>query len=734
MNAALTLATVNLENCDKEPIHIPGLVQPHGVLLAVDTAGSLTHASRNARELFPALPEPGSPLLPGHLGDSGPLQAALALVRREATSAEDAAPLALEWTSPVDGSLFDVVLHAFLGRVVIEFEHRGPRHEDLASFALLAHRSMGRLRNRRAVGAMLEEAVATVRELTGFDRVMAYRFHEDDSGEVVAESRVDALDPYLGRRFPASDIPAQARRLYLINTLRLIADVRDEQVPVDAAPHDRTPLDLSHSVLRSVSPIHIEYLKNINVAASMSMSIVVNGRLWGLIACHHRTAHRVPYAIRMACDVLSQMVSSSVQTGLERVNAARRSQAADVRSRLVDVILNGDDVLGSLGDLGRLMQPVIAHDGVVFAHAGKIVADSTLTSDAIGVLMRWLDELPDDLVAIDACPALPPPVAEAIAPYCGVLALRFDPVNHGHIVFLRREQVETITWSGPPDKAGRIGPLGARLTPGGSFAEWRQVVEGTSAPWDAHGLEIARQLLDELGRATSARGAEMERARARLLAVLGHDLRDPLQTISMAARLIEHGDPGSRVSQRINSSTGRMDRMITQVLDMSRLHGGLGLGLRLVTCDVAALVRNILEDMAVAHPRFVIHATLPPSLMATADPDRLAQVASNLLSNARHHGAVGKPLSVRLLSVDGFVEFAVSNHAAPIPEASARILFQPLKERSVGNERNPSGLGLGLYIASEIVKGHQGSLRYGHADEQVTFTVRFPQDLAPTPA
>jgi chemotaxis family two-component system sensor kinase Cph1 len=275
---------------------------------------------------------------------------------------------------------------------------------------------------------------------------------------------------------------------------------------------------------------------------------------------------------------------------------------------------------------------------------------------------------------------------------------------------------------------------GARLTPGGSFAEWRQVVEGTSVPWDAHGLEIARQLLDELGRATSARGAEMERARARLLAVLGHDLRDPLQTISMAARLIEHGDPGSRVSQRINSSTGRMDRMITQVLDMSRLHGGLGLGLRLVTCDVAALVRNILEDMAVAHPRFVIRATLPPALMVTADPDRLVQVASNLLSNARHHGSVGKPLSVRLASTEGAVEFAVSNHGAPIPESNARILFQPLKERSVGNERNPSGLGLGLYIASEIVKGHQGSLRYSHVDEQVTFTVRFPHDLPPTPA
>lgn len=731
--APVSLATVNLENCDQEPIHIPGFVQPHGVLLALDLEGRLTHASRNARAVFPALPALGLPLLPGHLGDDEPLGEPLQRMREEAAAGGDeVAPMALEMS--VADAVFDVVVHAFGRRVIVEFERRDPDHDALASFALMAHRSMGRLRNRRDIATLLDDAVAVVRELTGFDRVMAYRFHHDDSGEVVAEARADTLDPYLARRFPTADIPAQARRLYIINTLRLIADVRDEQVPIDAVAGDLAPLDLSHSVLRSVSPIHIEYLKNINVAASMSVSIVVGGRLWGLIACHHRTAHRVPYAIRMACDVLSQMVSASVQTALERAGATRRSQAADVRSKLVDVILHGDDIAAGMGEVGRNMQHAIANDGVLFAHSGKLVDDGSLPREAAAQLMRWLDEQRDDLVAASERIALPAAVGDAIRPFCGVLALRFDPVHHGLFVFLRREQVETITWSGPPDKIGRVGPLGARLTPGGSFAEWRQVVEGTAVPWDEHDLAIARQLLDELGRATSARGAEMERARARLLAVLGHDLRDPLQTISMAARIIEHGDPGSRVGQRISSSTGRMDRMITQVLDMSRLHGGLGLGMRRVQCDLAALVRNIVEDTAIAHPQLTIRASLPPALVATVDPDRFTQVVSNLLGNARHHGALGEPIAIELAEEDGTVRFAVANRAAPIPEEAARILFQPLKERSVGNERNPSGLGLGLYIASEIVKGHQGSLQYGYRDEQVVFTVRFPQDLSATGA
>ena len=729
--APVTLATVNLQNCDQEPIHIPGFVQPHGVLLALDLEGRLTHASRNARAVFPALPALGLPLLPGHLGDDEALQEPLGRMREDAATGNDdeVAPMALEMAVCDADAVFDVVIHAFAGRVVVEFERRDPSHDELASFALIAHRGMSRLRNRRDISTLLEEAVLTVRQLTGFDRVMAYRFHHDDSGEVVAEARVDTLAPYLARRFPTADIPAQARRLYTINTLRLIADVRDEQVPIDAMAGDTTPVDLSHSVLRSVSPIHIEYLKNINVAASMSVSIVVGGRLWGLIACHHRTAHRVPYATRMACDVLSQVVSASVQTALERASASRRSQAADVRSKLVDVILHGDDIAAGMGELGRGMHQAVANDGVLFSHSGKLVDDGSLPREAAAQLMRWLDEQRDDLIAVSDRAVLPAAIGDAIRPFCGVLALRFDPVRHGLFVLLRREQVETITWSGPPDKVGRVGPLGARLTPGGSFAEWRQVVEGTAVPWDEHDLAIARQLLDELGRATSARGAEMERARARLLAVLGHDLRDPLQTISMAARIIAHGDPNSRVSERINSSTGRMDRMITQVLDMSRLHGGLGLGLRRVECDLAALVRNIVEDTAIAHPQLSIQAALPSALVATVDPDRFAQVISNLLGNARHHGALGEPITVELAAHDGVVRFAVANRAAPIPEASARILFQPLKERSLGNDRNPSGLGLGLYIASEIVKGHQGTLHYAYRDEQVVFTVQFPHDL-----
>ncbi|RYE92056.1 MAG: GAF domain-containing protein, partial [Oxalobacteraceae bacterium] len=324
-----------------------GLIQPHGALIAFDAEGRLTHVSRNAATIFADLPRLGARPSRSSRWLQGALAGALDDALTDAGAGLDVQPISLETT--IDGVLYDVVVHGYGGRVTVEFECCETDAAGVASFALLAHRSMSRMRGKADFTSILSEAVLTVRELTGFDRVMAYRFHLDNSGEIVAEAKIDALAPYVGRRFPASDIPVQARRLYVANTLRLIANVNDEQVPVDALEPGTPPLDMTYSILRSVSPIHIEYLKNINVAASMSVSIVVNGKLWGLIACHHQQAHRVPYAVRMACDVLANVISSAIQVVEERIAVGRRTAATDLRAKLAELSLQGDDLSLGLG-------------------------------------------------------------------------------------------------------------------------------------------------------------------------------------------------------------------------------------------------------------------------------------------------------------------------------------------------------------------------------------------------
>ena len=715
---------VTLDNCEREQIQLLGQVQAHGTLLAFDDHLRLVRASANAQALL-GVPVPA---LGRGLSDAEPWTAIRDAVRLEAASAPQHPPLPHEHEVTLGGRLFDLIVHRIGDEVVAEFELRTPSSAAPARFAADAHRSLDKLRRQRSIVALLEVAVEEMRALTGFDRVMAYRFRHDASGDVAAEARIDSLEPFLGRRYPASDIPAQARRLYMVNTLRLIADVRSEPVPVVGLREQ--PLDMSHCVLRSVSPVHIEYLRNMGVEASMSVSIVVGGQLWGMLACHHGTALQVPYAVRMACDVLGQIVAANVQSLLAGEAAQRAARAAKLRSRLVERTLQDDDALSALASMADgLMAGFDAH-ALLIADGAKLSVHGDVPPEAARALLQWLDPERGGprtrLTALSSLEGLPPELRDAMGKWCGVLALRYDDHAPGWMVLLRKEQVETIDWGGRPEKNYTIGPLGPRLTPRGSFSVWREEVRGKAEPWSAGDLELADDLLGEVVRAVGTRHAEMSRARDQLLAVLGHDLRNPLQTISMAAHVLERGADSSKLGQRIRDSSSQMQRLISQVLDMSRIQAGLGLGFSFEEVDVAALVDRVADDLLLAHPGSVIERDLAGPLPAQADADRLAQMLGNLMSNAQHHGELGQPVAIRAAREGDGVVLQVRNAAAPIPPEVAADLFTPFKRQAVGNRRNRGGLGLGLYIANEIARGHGGALSYSYEEPFVVFTARFP--------
>jgi chemotaxis family two-component system sensor kinase Cph1 len=730
--STVSLSTVDLNNCDQEPIHLPGFIQPHGALIALDARGAMTHRSSNAPELLPGLPPLGTMLPYALWSPDGTLQEVIDRVLPEVDRGGEVAPQAVELT--LQGVLFDVVTHAFAGCVLVEFEHRAPDDGALATFPLLAHRCMRQLKGLHTIEAILGETVATVRKLTGFDRVMAYRFMHDESGKVVAEARAGSMQPFIGLRFPAADIPVQARRLYVLNTLRLIANVGDPQVALEALPDQASPLDLSHALLRSISPIHIEYLKNIGVRASMSLSIVIDGRLWGLIACHHRQAHRVPYAVRMACDLLAQFVSASVQGALEKVDDARRITATALRVNLVEAVLHAEDILQALAPASEALKKSMASDGVVLMHHGKCRCDG-IKAEAASGLLDWLEAIqgPPEMALHDLS-RLPEPLRHSLVPMAGLLALCFDAPHGGWIVLLRLEQVQTITWSGPPQKVQRVGPMGGRLTPMGSLGAWEQVVEGMAVPWDTSDRALAQHLGDALAQASSIRNAQIEAARTQLLTMLGHDLRDPLQTITMVGEVLKQGNPASIMGQRIATSAGRMQRLITQVLDISRLHSGQGLELHPEDCNMAALVRGLVDEARFSYPDVEMHLDAPDSLTAQVDVDRMTQVFSNLVSNARHHGAEGEPIRITLKSGDALVILTVANVAAPIAPEVIELIQDPFQTSSPGpaNARNPGGLGLGLYIASEVTRAHGGTLRYAHDGTHVRFAMEIPRTSVPS--
>jgi light-regulated signal transduction histidine kinase (bacteriophytochrome) len=717
------LVAVTLDDCAREPIHIPGSIQPHGALLVLDSVGALVSKSANASDMLGLPLHLGAALDDLQLGD-GPR--AMVLDCLDEMSGGEAAPTVGD--AAVGAKGFDCIVHAHQGLVIVEYEQRDMASETAAGFALKAHSAIGRMKRQTTIGGLLQSAVEQIRTITGFDRVMAYRFRHDDSGDVIAETRVDTLAPFLGLRYPAGDIPAQARRLYIVSTLRLISDVDYVAVPMTGRA-DAAPLDMSYCVLRSVSPIHLEYLKNMGVQASMSLSIVINGRLWGLIACHHQSPRQVPYTIRMAAELLAQVLATAVQSLEMRGHAALIEHAADLRARVMESLLHGDDELAALIPHAPELAGSLGASALVIVYAGRVHVHGEVAPGALAAVVQSLPADGSDEVHRASRDDWPEAQRDACGTWVGMLGIRYDAASSGWLLALREEQVESVRWAGKPEKVARAGVDGAagpRLSPRGSFDEWRETVVGHCDPWEPARMMIAAQLLAEMNRATVARQAETAQARAHLLAMLGHDLRNPLHTINMAAMVLEKGGAGDIAGRRIKASSGRMERLIAQVLDMSQISGGMRLGSRLAALDLVPVLADVLDEFVTARPGIVLQASMPERAMVNGDADRIAQVIDNLISNACHHGKPGEPVVITLQAdADGLL-LEVGNVADPISAETRRTLYQPFKRAVADFARNEGHMGLGLYISQQIMLEHGGGIAYRYEAPRVIFGLRFP--------
>lgn len=714
---------VDLDNCAAEPIHISGAIQPHGMLLAFTAQGALATRSANAALLGPQ-PPVGGHIDDTHFTDSirARLRAAIA-----ATDAADGCEVALP-----DGRRADLSLHWHDKLLFAEFEPRQDVQPPPADFAMLAQRALTRVQAQTGLTALLEAGVEEVARLSGFDRVMGYLFHADESGEVVAERRrSNDLEPYLGLRYPASDIPAQARRLFVLNPIRLIVDVAYQPVPLspDRHPHTGRPIDLSHAVLRSVSPIHCEYLGNMGVHASMAISIVVQGRLWGMFACHHYRPLLVSATVRRTCRLISQVVSLMAERLLATRRTALVARGQSVRSALIERVRNDDYMPRALASGSPNALDVMSAAGVaVGLMEQQQTAGETPDSTQLAQLFAWLEARGSgtrfftDSIARDAPELLP-----WCAGFAGLLAIRYTTERQGWLVWFRREQLQMQRWAGDPAKPVVAGPHGTRLSPRGSFAEWQQVVRGKAEPWDEAELFDAEELRRALLDISAARLQEVVRAREMLLAMLGHDLRSPVQAIAMAGATLTLDETRvAAVQKHIARISGRMGRLINHVLDLSRVHAGLDLVRQRAPHDIGQLLDDIVHEARYAHPDSPIESSHAELGHAEIDADRIVQVLTNLISNARHHGTPGKPIRVAAERRGTELVVRVTNHGAPITEQALATLFAPFKRGSIDNAENPRGLGLGLYIASTIVHEHGGRLGVESHDGLVTFTVTLP--------
>lgn len=480
--------------CDREPIQIPGAVQPHGALFALDlNTLRVTHASANldafiGTDAAAALGRSAGELL-GE--ERAALLPALALARRA-----DSTAAGLE----ADLGRGRIALLPFLtGNALAVDVFREPPVDADQPAPPLAQHVIQSLRLSRSSDGLCRIAVNDVRRITNYDRVMIYRFDADGCGDVIAESHAPGVEGFLGLHYPASDIPQQARRLYLLQRIRVIVDVAAVPVTLLAAPGSTaTDLDLSASWMRAVSPVHLRYLANMGVGATAVVSLIVAGRLWGMLVCHHNSRREISADQRGQLDLVGQVMSVMLGTLIQSDACTRRVRRKRALAGIAAALADTDaSIADAFGACGRNLVNLIPADGVVVTAGDRIIEfGHTPDRQALQNLIAALGERePADAAATSVLAATLMPVPEGLAGFAGALHVPLPNSDGGSILWLRHELNSIVTWAGNPHKRGPDPDTG-RLEPRESFAAWQESVRGRSDPWTDEDLVCARDLRD----------------------------------------------------------------------------------------------------------------------------------------------------------------------------------------------------------------------------------------------
>jgi light-regulated signal transduction histidine kinase (bacteriophytochrome) len=343
---------------------------------------------------------------------------------------------------------------------------------------------------------LCDETARIFKDLTGYDRVMVYRFDEKGHGEVYSERRRSDLEPYLGNRYPASDIPQIARRLYERNRVRVLTDVEYTPVPLSPrySPITGRDLDMSLCFLRSMSPIHVQYLKNMGVCATLVVSLLVGGKLWGLVACHHYVPKFAHFEMRAVCELLAETIGTRIAALESFVQAQAELSVRRLEQRMIEAISRDGDWRMALFESSQtILQPVGA-TGVALLFEDQVLTTGDVPgTQQLREIALWLDGGDRSPVTSTASLGLDEPKFASITPVAsGLLATPISTSLGEYILWFRPERVRTVTWGGDPLKPVLVGDDPATLSPRRSFAQWHQLVEGTSEPWTVADLTTAR--------------------------------------------------------------------------------------------------------------------------------------------------------------------------------------------------------------------------------------------------
>ncbi|AYG44504.1 GAF domain-containing protein [Pseudomonas sp. Leaf58] len=749
MTADRTLAQA-LERCAQEPIQLPGSIQPHGFLLVLDeTDLCVLQASENIQHW---LGLSARELIGSSFADlvSGAFDLRLHLAR---LPQDEVFPFHISDVHLRQGAPYGDNLHLLVHRhdhvLIAEFEP--PRlPADLAGqgdYYPLVRSFVGRLHQAGSLEELLQQSVLQLKRISGFGRVKAYRFDAEGNGQVLAEVADPGYPSYLGLCFPAADIPRQARELYRVNRIRVIEDANYQPSPLlpVANPCTGKPLDLSFAALRSVSPVHLQYMRNMGTLASMSLSIVVDGQLWGLVSCHHQQPRAVDLRTRTACELLASVLSLQIES---RESHASTRQLLELRQHIVRMIssmADHDSVSDGLRDLPEVLLAFADAQGAAVISAERCdLIGKTPPAAQVTALVHWLGQRGEESVFhsdnlgrdIDELP-------ELAAHAGGVLAVAISQIHSHYLLWFRPEQVRTVNWAGQPTK--QVGPQG-NLDPRHSFERWQEQLRGYCEPWHPLIIEGVQELRTAVlgivlrkAEELAQLAGELRRSNKELEAFsysVSHDLRAPLRHIAGYSELLGevegHGlsERGKRFLHHIEEAAHFAGSLVDNLLNFSQMGRS---ALRLCDVDLNALVEAIRSELAPDYQgrEIVWDIALLPKVIG--DPAFINLALHNLLANAIKYTRGRTPARIQISAVQhpDETEICIRDNGVGFDMAYANKLFGVFQR--LHRMEDFEGTGIGLASVRRIIERHDGRVwASGKIDQGATFHFTLPRHPATT--
>ncbi len=737
---------VDVTNCEREPIHIPGSVQSHGFLAAIDkTDFTLRYVSENVRSQtgMEAAHVLGQSF-EWFLQKSHITLQSLALQQlftfNQDTNFDILNPVLVD----IQNVPHYMIVHPSENNLLLaEFEPSQPSLET--NLQRMVGVSVSRILEGRTVKEILQNTARQIREIIQYQRVMVYKFWEDGHGEVIAEDLADGAEPFMGLHYPASDIPKQARDLYITNLTRIIVDVHSQTSPLvtynNQTGNKPQPLDLTHSTLRAVSPVHIQYLKNMGVAASYSVSIVSNNTLWGLIACHNDTPKFIDFRAREATKLLGQILSSSIEyrDSEENKDAVRiLRQSADDLAKQMQKEQNIAEAFEKNIDLALKMTTAT---GVAILFEGHIyTAGKTPSETDIKDIAGWLKQnVTSQIFQTERFSENYKPALRFADIASGILVCMLSKEMNEYIIWFKPEQEKTVKWAGNPEKpVEATADGGTKLTPRNSFAVWSQQVKNTSESWSKAEISAVLRLREDVIYIINQKANQIRQLNEKLKEAydeldtfsftISHDLKTPLTSIRNYAELIleESADLDEdrlNMMNRILKSTDKMQLLIKEVLSYSRINRK---ELKHEEINMQNLIQEVINELQIVYKDSNLEIETKNIVNLRADKIMIMQVFANIIGNAVKYSRKAKQ---PLVTIEGSqngndILYKISDNGIGIDISFGNQIFEIFKR--LNNAAQYEGTGVGLSIVKRIMEKHAAKIWYeSELNQGTTFYLSF---------